>query len=205
INEVFDKETKDYYHYYRTVNDKNSKDVIKGMEYVLIELPKFQPSTTSEKKAAVLWLRFLREIKEGVYLDPAPELFENEYIAQAINMCKEGAFTPAELAAYDHYWDVIRRERSIIKDGLKMGEAKGEAKGLAEGLAEGLAKGRVEGRAEGRVEGRVEGLAEGEVKAKENIVVKSFKNGFSIEIISSITDLSKDEIIPILEKHGLKS
>jgi predicted transposase/invertase (TIGR01784 family) len=50
INEIFDKETKDYYHYYKTVNGKNPNDIIKGMEYVLIELPKFQSSTIVEKK-----------------------------------------------------------------------------------------------------------------------------------------------------------
>jgi predicted transposase/invertase (TIGR01784 family) len=173
INEVFDKKTKDYYHHYKTVNCKNTKDVIKGMEYVLIELPKFQPTTIPEKKMAVLWLRFLNEIKEGVYLQPASELFENEYIARAINMCREGVFTTAELAAYDRHWDIIRRERSIIKDGFKKGESKGEAKG--------------------------------ERRAKEDVVVKSFKNDFSIEIISSITDLSKSEIISILKKRGLMS
>jgi hypothetical protein len=43
--------------------------------------------------------------------------------------------------------------------------------------------------------GREEGL--------ENIVVKSFKNGTSLEFISSITDLSIEVITSILQKNKL--
>jgi predicted transposase/invertase (TIGR01784 family) len=53
--------------------------------------------------------------------------------------------------------------------------------------------------AEGIEKGREEGIAE----TIEKTVVKSFKNNFSVEGISSITDLSNDEIISILQKHNL--
>jgi predicted transposase/invertase (TIGR01784 family) len=179
LDEIFDKETPEYYHHYKTINCNNNKDVIKGLEFVMIELPKFKPASVAEKKMAVLWLRFLREIEDNKYLEPAPELMNNEYIRQAIEICEIGAFTDAELYVYEHYWDVVRTEKSVRSASIR------------------------EGKEQGLKEGREEGLAEGRVKEKEAIVVKSFENNLSIEIISSITNLSKDEITSILQKHEL--
>jgi hypothetical protein len=51
---------------------------------------------------------------------------------------------------------------------------------------------------EGIVIGKKKGLA-------IQTVVKSFKNGASIDFISAITDLSKEEITSILQKQGLIS
>jgi predicted transposase/invertase (TIGR01784 family) len=63
INDVFDNVTAEYYHHYTTINRKNTEEVIKGLEYVLVELPKFKPVSITDKKMTVLWLRFLKEIK----------------------------------------------------------------------------------------------------------------------------------------------
>jgi predicted transposase/invertase (TIGR01784 family) len=209
INDVFDRVTSEYYHHYKTVNCKNAKEVIKGLEYVLVELPKFKPVSITDKKMAVLWLRFLKEIKGDRYIEPAQELVENEYIRQALELCEEGAFSETELMAYEHYWDVIRRENATretnIKEGLDKGLAKGMKKGRKEGQEKGLAKGMKQGLAKGREEGLVEGIEKGREELIEKTVVKSFKNNFSIEAISSITDLSNDEIISILQKHNLMS
>ncbi|MDR2775020.1 MAG: hypothetical protein LBC19_09850, partial [Tannerella sp.] len=46
-----------------------------------------------------------------------------------IELCEVGAYTDAELAAYDAYWDTIRVENSLIAEGLSKGEAKGRAEG----------------------------------------------------------------------------
>ena len=39
------------------------------------------------------------------------EMRENEEISQAAELCEEGAFTPAELAAYEKYRDIIGTEK----------------------------------------------------------------------------------------------
>lgn len=190
INDVFDRKTPEYYHHYRTVNCKNTDEIIKGLEFVLVELPKFVPSTVMEKKMTVLWLRFLKEIKEGNSV-VSDDLLENEYIRKAIKLCEEGAFSRAELDAYDRYWDIIRTENTVRKAGIMEGMEKGIKQGRAEGLVEGMEK------------GRAEGLVEGQTKAIEKTVVKSFTGGASIDFISSITDLSEDGVISILQKHNL--
>jgi flagellar biosynthesis/type III secretory pathway protein FliH len=132
----------------------------------------------------VLWLRFLNELKHGE-CDISADLMNDKYISKAISLCEEGAFSQEELVAYEYYWDIIRTEKSVHDDAKQEGMAKGIAKGREEGLAEGIEKGREEGKAE----------------SLEKIVVNSFKNGCSIDFISSIIDLSNDEIMSILQKN----
>jgi len=127
LSENFDHKTERFYHHYKMVNVENSDEVIEGLEFILVELTKkFRPEKMSERKLAVLWLRFLKEVDENLKVIP-PELTENEDIRQAVELCEEGAFTPAELAAYEKYWDMVRTEKTAMKSALK--------KGLAEGVA----------------------------------------------------------------------
>ena len=65
-----------YYHYYHFVHDKFTEKVIDGLHLIFVELPKFKPTTFSERKMQVLWLRFLTEIDEHTKEAPA-ELLEN--------------------------------------------------------------------------------------------------------------------------------
>ncbi|MDR3267493.1 MAG: Rpn family recombination-promoting nuclease/putative transposase [Tannerella sp.] len=101
-----------YYHHYAIVNVENSDEVIEGLEFVLVELPKFVPETTDEKKMRVLWLRFLKEVGENIYkIDPA--LLENAYLKEAVEICEVGAYTPGELEAYDKFWDTVSLDRTL--------------------------------------------------------------------------------------------
>ncbi len=46
-------------------NANNSNKSLEDIQLVLIELPKLKPTSIKEKRLAVLWLRFLKEIKDG--------------------------------------------------------------------------------------------------------------------------------------------
>ena len=135
LNENFDRKTPHFYHHYRIVNRENTEEIIPGLEFVLIELDKLRPETVSDRKLAVLWLRFLKEIDENVTALP-PEMQANEHIRQAAELCEESAFTPEELTAYDKYWDIIRTEIAVRESALQKGRAEGEATGLQKGRAE---------------------------------------------------------------------
>ncbi|MDR1918068.1 MAG: hypothetical protein LBQ65_00295, partial [Tannerellaceae bacterium] len=65
------------------------------------------------------------------------DLLENEHIRQAVDMCEEAAFTDAERAAYELYWENIANEKGLISSSFAQGEEKGKAEGKAEGRAEG--------------------------------------------------------------------
>jgi predicted transposase/invertase (TIGR01784 family) len=199
VNEAFDKKTPEYYHHYKIANCKNSDEIIEGLEFVMIELPKFTPASITEKKMAVLWLRFLNEIEDDKYIEPAPELMKDEYIRQAIELCEEGAFTDEELAVYDRYWDHIRFERSNRNSNLR----EGERRGMEIGEKRGIEIGRTEGIEIGERRGIEIGERRGIEKEREQTVVKSFKNGISIDMISTITNLSNDEVVSILKKYEL--
>ena len=164
VNDTFEDGMDSYYHYYRMVHEKDSNRVINGLQLVFVELPKFKPTTMVEKKMQVLWLRYLTEINDETETI-APELTNNAEVAQAIEQLQLSAFSDAELAAYEKFWDNVWVESSLQRGAEAKGRAEGIAKGLAEGRAEGIAKGRaegiVEGRAKGIAEGRAEGRAEG--------------------------------------------
>jgi predicted transposase/invertase (TIGR01784 family) len=172
LNDIFDEKTPEFYHHYRIVNYRNTDEVIRGLEFVMVELPKFSPEKWADRRMAVLWLRFLKEVKESQSVVSA-DLKDNADIRKALDICEEGAFTEAELATYDKYWDIIRTENSLI--------AVSRAEGRAEGLAEGEAKGKEEGMAE--------------------IVINCRRNCFSIEQIQTITGLSEEKILEIFRSN----
>ncbi|MDR1341183.1 MAG: Rpn family recombination-promoting nuclease/putative transposase [Prevotellaceae bacterium] len=182
LDEEFDNETPEFYHRYRIRNDGNSKEVIDGMEFVLVELPKFKAEKWADRRMAVLWLRFLKEVTEKLRIVPE-ELKNNDYIRRALEICEEYTFTEAELAAYDKYWDIISCERSLIYECVHSREI-GWAEGFEEGFAEGWA----------------EGLEE--AKWLINVVINCKRNGLPVEQIQSITGLAEEKILEILRSNS---
>ena len=126
-------------------------------------------------------------------------------------------FTDEELARYEAGLKALEDHvdfKEMLEEGIARGRAEGKAEGLAEGKAEGLAegmeKGKAEGLAEGMEKGKAEGLTEGMIKGKaegkaeglaegirENQLStarKMLKQGMTIEEITEITGLTKEEI-----------
>lgn len=183
INDIAFPNLKDeFYHRYIPANIDHPENTIKGFETIFLELPKFRPSSVSDKKMMVLWLRFLTEINEQTKEIPA-EMMENEYLCKAVGIVEQSAYTDAQRMAYDKFWDEIVSERTLIKGYFRQGHAEGRAEGRAEGLVEGEKKGRAEGRAEGD-------------KARQISTATSLKQMgiLSISQISEATGLSEDEI-----------
>jgi len=167
LTKNFDHKTDKFFHHYKIVNIENSNEIIDCLEFVVVELTeKFRPETMSDRKLAVLWLRFLDEVGEQMHVLPA-EFQENEFIREAAELCERGAYTPEQIARYDGFKDAVRIENTLVEGARMEGEAKGEA------------------------------------KANKNVVINSHKAGFSVETISKITGLTAEQIIEILERHGL--
>ena len=127
VNDVFENDIEDFYHYYRLVHEEHTEKVIDGLHLVFVELPKFKSHTISEKKMQVLWLRFLTEIGEDTKEVPE-ELIENAEVKQAIEIVEESAYTDEELAQYDKFWDAIRVEQAFV-DEAEIRYGKGIEKG----------------------------------------------------------------------------
>ena len=145
VNDYIDRDDPLFIHNYRIVHDRHSDNIIKGLHFTFIELPKFSPQTMLEKRMAVLWLRFLTEIT-GTTKEVPAELLDNPQINKALEEVEISAFTEEELRAYDKFWDSVRTEKSMLYDSRQKGIEEGVEKGRAEGRAEGMAKGRAEER-----------------------------------------------------------
>ena len=128
VNDVFEPDLEEYYHYYRMVHVEHSERVINGLQLVFVELPKFTPHTYSEKKMEVLWLRYLTEIDEKTTKVPE-ELLENPEIKKAVTVLEESAFTPEQLLGYEKFWDIISVEKTLISSAERTGLEKGKAEG----------------------------------------------------------------------------
>jgi predicted transposase/invertase (TIGR01784 family) len=181
VNDIFEPtKPEEYYHHYKIVNVQDTNEQIKGLEFVFIELPKFKPGNKGEKKLHELWLDFLK-IEDSTVQVPE-ELFTSTETTEALKYLEEGAYTEAQMNAYDHYWDSVSVEKTLYVDGYADGEADGMVKGKAEGMAEGMVKGEAKGKAEGKAEEKVE-------------IAKNLKlAGVNIQIIAKTTGLSVDEI-----------
>nr|WP_229099852.1 Rpn family recombination-promoting nuclease/putative transposase [Parabacteroides distasonis] len=83
------------------------------MQPIFVELPKFTSYTCSEKKMQVLWLRYLTEIGEKTRVAP-DEQQENLDINKALTILEESAFSDAELARYEGFWDIDQRRKFFI-------------------------------------------------------------------------------------------
>lgn len=130
VNDVFESELGDeYYHYYRLVHVEHTDKVIDGLHLVFVELPKFTSHTYSEKRMQVLWLRFLTEINEETREIPQ-ELLDEPELKKAVNALEESAFTDAQLAGYEKFWDIISVEKTLVRNA--------ERKGMAEGIGKGV-------------------------------------------------------------------
>lgn len=115
VNEIFQHDVTDYYHYYHLVHDKYTDKVIDGLHLIFVELPKFKPTTYTERKMQALWLRFLTEIDENTQEVPA-ELLENAEVSEALEIVERAAFSDAEMRAYDKFWDNVSVQKTLEAD-----------------------------------------------------------------------------------------
>ena len=187
INEAFLHDTEEWYHDYGLVEFKYPDHVIEDMHVIFIELPKFKPHSFKDKKMTALWLRFLTEIGEDTKVAPK-ELMENPETRKALDIVEESAYTDAQMAGYDHFWDMVRVERTLHSAARRERE-----KGLAEGKAEGMAEGLAQGMKQGKAEGLKEGLRLAHDKALAS--AKAMKaDGMPMALIAKYTGLSEEQV-----------
>lgn len=176
VNDTF-SDSEDYYHDYRIVESADTKQVIEGLRFIFIELPKFTPKNFSEKKMKVLWLRYLTEIDEKTR-KVSPDLTGNPEIGKAIEQIEEAAFTDDELYIYDRFWDMVSTAKMQITSSRKDGMRKGLKEGMEKGMKEGMEKGIEKGIGEERI----------------RTARKMKAEGLGTDMITKITGLTPNEI-----------
>lgn len=192
VNDTF-SDSEDYYHDYRIVESADTKQVIEGLRFIFIELPKFTPKNFSEKKMKVLWLRYLTEIDEKTR-KVSPDLTGNPEIGKAIEQIEEAAFTDDELYIYDRFWDMVSTAKMQITSSRKDGMRKGLKEGMEKGMKEGMEKGMKEGIEKGMKEGMEKGIEKGIGEERIRTARKMKAEGLGTDMITKITGLTPNEI-----------
>ncbi len=199
VNENFE-ESANFYHHYKIVCTENDNKQLEGLEFVFVELPKFKPENMVTKRLNVLWLRFLKEMKDKKKSTDIPQEFLNEpEIKEAIAYLEESSFSPNQLDYYDKYWDYVSREKGLREDNLEKALAAEKA-----GLEAGKQLGLEEGKQLGLEEGKQLGLEEAQKIALEKtkiLVQKALERGkLSVEEIAEDFGLSIEFVQNIKNK-----
>lgn len=194
VNDIFELDLpQEFYHYYRLVHVEHTEKVIEGLHLVFVELPKFTAHNYSEKKMQVLWLRYLTEINEQTREVPA-EFLANPELKKAVNALEESAFTDAQLAGYEKFWDIISVEKTLYGSAERRGMAKGMQQGIKQGIRQGIEQGMKQGIKQGIQQGIQQGIEQGKVEGIREVAQNMKKAGIPNAIIMQSTGLSENEI-----------
>ncbi len=155
----------EWFHHYQMTHAINKDKTLDDIQLVLIELPKLKPTTMNQKKLAILWLRFLKEIDERTQ-EVDPNLLNVAPIKEALHLLEIASYDETELMAYDREWDAVRSEKTLLS-------------------------GRFE---EGRAEGRAEGEAKGIEKGKAEVAMKLYQTKVPISQIANVTGFTEEQL-----------
>ncbi len=150
--------------------------------YYMIRVNSFDDNV---KTAMDEWMEFLKnsEIKSDTKV---PGLIEAKEVMKFDRMTKE------EQDTYIRHLDAVANEKEAILTA--------EIRGKIEGRTEGIKQGRTEGREEGRAEGEKIGIEKGISKRNKQVATEMKKQGLSVEMISAVLQLTKEEVEKLLSE-----
>ena len=190
-------------HRYRLMEATSKKLMTDKLEFVFVEVEKFDKGEDELETDLDKWLYLLKNMSN---LLERPERLRDRIFTKL--------FDVAELAQLDDedrikYIKAMNTERDTYNqieyaretgheegkaEGLKEGLEAGRKEGKEEGIKEGREKGRKEGKEAGRKEGLKEGREEGSKDERSKIVINLIRLGASCEIIAQATGLSAEEV-----------
>ena len=166
-------EVKKYHNVFHITEKETGLLYFKDLELHTIELKKFSNDSDEEladivlkvKNVLYMWLAFLTR-NDLLIADNLPKELNDPNLKKAISVLSVMNFTAEEREAYEDHLKWLRIEANTIKNYEQRGE----------------------------VRGRAEGKAEGEKEKAIVIAKKMLAEGFDINIITKITDLTAEEI-----------
>ena len=149
-----------------TVDKKYCKyEIIKGVKYYFIELPKFRRMVTNRLETKLEeWLALIDYEKKGL-IEMA--MNQNEKVKRAKEECEYLQGDEAAQRLEELRNRAIRDEKAAFSCGMRQGEERGEARGIGIGKALGEARGITIGEARGEARGEKRGEKRGR-KARNN-------------------------------------
>ena len=200
-------------HRYRLMEATSKKLMTDKLEFVFVEVEKFDKGEDELETDLDKWLYLLKNMSN---LLGRPERLRDRIFTKL--------FDVAELAQLDDedrikYIKAMNTERDTYnqieyaresgreegrEEGHKVGKEEGRKEGKEEGIKEGREEGLKEGHKKGHKEGKEEGLKEGRGEERLKIAMNLIRVGASCEIISQATGLSAEEVSRLKEKSDFK-
>lgn len=160
-----------------TVLDKHREfEIIKGMKWHFIELPKFRKAHPEMNERLNQWLAFIDDYDKGVI-----EMVEK----------KNKTLERARIEMNYLTGDEELRRLAELREKWEMDYADT----MKVGMERGLKQGRLTGKAEGREQGKIEGAKQKQIEIAKRLL----KKGMKIEEIQEITELEKREIKNLMD------
>ena len=190
-------------HRYRLMEATSKKLMTDKLEFVFVEVEKFDKSEDELETDLDKWLYLLKNMSN---LLKRPERLRDRIFTKLFDVAELAQLDDEDRTNYikamnterDTYNQIEYARESGREEGREEGHKVGKEEGLKEGREEGRKEGKEEGLKEGHKEGKEEGIKEGRAEgAKQNscdIAKRMLEKGIDIEIISELTGLTEKEI-----------
>ena len=190
-------------HRYRLMEATSKKLMTDKLEFVFVEVEKFDKSEDELETDLDKWLYLLKNMSN---LLKRPERLRDRIFTKLFDVAELAQLDDEDRINYikamnterDTYNQIEYARESGREEGREEGHKVGKEEGLKEGREEGRKEGKEEGLKEGHKEGKEEGIKEGrEEGAKQNscdIAKRMLEKGIDIETILELTGLTEKEI-----------
>ena len=182
-------------HRYRLMEATSKKLMTDKLEFVFVEVEKFDKSEDELETDLDKWLYLLKNMSN---LLKRPERLRDRIFTKLFDVAELAQLDDNDRIKYIKAMNTERDTYNQIEYARESGREEGREEGHKVGKEEGLKEGRKEGKEEGRKEGKEEGIKEGrEEGAKRNscdIAKRMLEKGIDVETISELTGLTEKEI-----------
>ena len=186
-------------HRYRLLEATSKKLMTDKLEFVFVEVEKFDKSEDELETDLDKWLYLLKNMSN---LLKRPERLRNRIFTKLFDVAELAQLDDKDRIKYikamnterDTYNQIEYARESGREEGREEGHKVGKEEGLKEGREEGHKEGKEEGLKEGHKEGKEEGIKEGAKQKSCDIAERMLEKGIDIETISELTGLTAEEV-----------
>ena len=186
-------------HRYRLMEATSKKMMTDKLEFVFVEVEKFDKGEDELETDLDKWLYLLKNMSN---LLERPERLRDRIFTKLFDVAELAQLDDKDRIKYiksmnterDTYNQIEYARETGREEGREEGHKVGKEEGLKEGREEGHKEGKEEGLKEGHKEGKEEGIKEGAKQNSCDIAKRMLEKGIDIETISELTGLTEKEI-----------
>ena len=188
-------------HRYRLMEATSKKLMTDKLEFVFVEVEKFDKGEDELETDLDKWLYLLKNMSN---LLKRPERLRDRIFTKLFDVAELAQLDDEDRTNYIKSMNTERDTYNQIEYARETGREEGREEGHKVGKEEGLKEGRKEGKEEGLKEGKEEGIKEGRAEGSKDerlkIAMSLIRLGTSCEIITQATGLSAEEVSRLKEE-----